>query len=232
MNDEDVQREWVDRYLLDRMTEDEVVAFETALLESSELQSELEAALATRAALRRVSETEINEPAANDIAEIGRPGVRLQSIALAATLVLAVVSNVMWWNTADRSSEPGNGAFAPGHADTNVLTVAVPIMRSASGQTPDVIVQKPEGPAAIVFDIELGMTARAQPQLEFKFVDLEGTPFLSWHQAPDRNGRATVAIQNFQIPAARFWLEVLGAEGERLERRLLEFRPPPAAPSQ
>jgi hypothetical protein len=97
-------------------------------------------------------------------------------------------------------------------------------MRSAGGQTPDVIVQKPAGRAAILLDIELGLRAREQAQLDFALVDPEGATLLAWQSAPTDDGRATAIIDNQQIPASRLWLQINTSNGELLERRLLEFR--------
>jgi hypothetical protein len=106
-----------------------------------------------------------------------------------------------------------------------MVTIAVPIMRSAGNQTPDVIVQMPEKRAVFLFDIELGLQARAQQQLNFALVDDAGTTLLAWQGRPTADGRATAVINSEQVPASRLWLQV-SANGESLERRLLEFRPP------
>lgn len=69
---------------------------------------------------------------------------------------------------------------------SQVLTVPVNIMRSAHGQVPDVIVQKPAGRAAILLDIELGPLARKLELLEFALVDEAEIPFWPGPRHPHR----------------------------------------------
>jgi len=214
----------VDRYVRDRMSAAEAADFEAEMLESPALQQELETALVLRAALQQEAALETRR-SAGDRAR-GHPFEKSdwRAFALAATVVLAVLSTVMWWKVGIDAADLEQRLQSLAQPTSQVLSVKVPIMRSAGGQTPDVIVQKPAGRAAILLDIELGLRAREQAQLDFALVDPEGATLLAWQAAPSDDGRATAIIDNQQIPASRLWLQVNTSNGELLERRLLEFR--------
>jgi hypothetical protein len=214
----------VDRYVRDQMSAAEAADFEAEMLESAVLQEELETALALRAALQQVAALETRRIAGDRARghQVAKPDWR--SFALAATVVLAVISTVMWWKVGIDAADLEQQLQSHAQPTSQLLAVKVPIMRSAGGQTPDVIVQKPAGRAAILLDIELGLRAREQAQLDFALVDPEGATLLAWQSAPTDDGRATAIIDNQQIPASRLWLQINTSNGELLERRLLEFR--------
>jgi hypothetical protein len=222
---EQIPREqWVDGYVRGRLSADDIEAFETELLESPGLQEELETALALRAALAQEQDSE------------GQPGnpprpfvpnaesANWQPVALAASITLAVVSTVMWWKMSNDTGQLEQQVQALSQPVAEILTVQVPIMRASGSQSPDVIVLKPEGRAAVLLDIELGLQAREEAQLGFALVDSEGSAILAWRSAPLAGGHATAVIPSEQIPASQLWLEISGSDGETLERRLLEFR--------
>ncbi|MDX1554661.1 MAG: hypothetical protein R3212_01410, partial [Xanthomonadales bacterium] len=171
MTERAMQRARVDRYVRDELAPEEMAAFETELLESPDLQEELETVLALRAGLQRES---VQQPAtaANDhVSEAMDSRSGWQRLALAATVVLAVMSTVMWWQAGNEVADLERQLNLMSQPRGDVLTVAVPIMRSAGGQTPDVIVLKPRGQAAILLDIELGLRARVEGALAFALVD-------------------------------------------------------------
>ena len=223
MTDQTHRQEWVDRYLKDQLSPEDEETFETRLLESQDLQDELEAALALRAVLARESD----QGEAETIQAPPRPFERLagwQPMALAATVALAILSTVMWWKTGNDAAALQQQLATLAQPRSDVLIVAVPIMRSSGGQTPDVIVQKPQGRAAILLDIELGLAAREEESLAFSLVNPEGETVLAWQSAPTPAGRATAVVPSEQIPASRLSLEIGDANGKTLETRLLEFR--------
>ncbi len=107
---------------------------------------------------------------------------------------------------------------------TFLQSVPVNIMRSASSRTPDVIIQKPVGHSAILLDIELGPAAGKLEELVFELVDDDGTVITSWNATPTQSGRASVLLNSEQVPSSRLWLQISSSTGQKLERRLLEFR--------
>lgn len=217
----------VDRYVRDELSPEETAAFETELLESPAMQKELETVLALRGALALEAETQEARAAGNEANEPLSENANWRRLALAASVALAVFSTVMLWKVGNDAAGLERELQALGQPRTELLTVAVPIMRSASEQTPDVIIQKPAGRAAILLDIELGLAAREQNRLEFALVDPEGATVLAWQSAPAADGRATAVINSEHLPASRLWLQINAGDGEPLERRLLEFRESP-----
>lgn len=224
MPDPSADEYWVDWYLRDELSAEDEAAFETAVLESPELQNELEASLALRAALARdardARRADRIEPARAPRSEWGG----WKALPLAASVTLAVLSTVMWWKADNEAVGLERQLEVLAQPASRVLTVDVPIMRSFSAETPDVIIQKPEGRAAILLNIELGLQSRELALLNFALVDPAGKTVVAWQSAPGREGRATAIIENRQIPASRLWLQISSGEHELLERRLLEFR--------
>lgn len=213
---------WVDRYVREELAVEETVEFEQALMESSAMQQDLETALGLREAL--LLEPEQSLPRNGLLPESLPGGGNWQPVALAASLLLAVFSTVMFWKVSNDSAGLQNQLDLLNQPLTQVLSVPVNIMRSTSNRTPDVIIQKPAGHSAILLDIELGSAARELEELIFELVDDGGVALLSWNTAPTKSGRASVMLSSERIPSARLWLQISSSEGRTLERRLLEFR--------
>ena len=213
---------WVDRYMRDEMTVDKMAEFETALMELPGMQQELE----TVFGLREVLFLESKQDSGTDNRRtVSLPGAgKWQSLALAALVILAVYTTVMLWKVSSELEDLQRQVDLLNTPRSKVLTVPVNIMRSAGGQTPDVIIQKPAGHSAILLDIELGARVRVFERLEFALIDDTGNPILTWTAAPVGDGRASVMLNNEQIPASRLWLQTSSSDGLVIERRLLEFR--------
>lgn len=222
MYEQSSSQKWVDRYVRNLMTMDEIAAFEDTLMESPGLQQDLEAALALRELLSRES---VQEPFIAEMLPQSVPRVRhWQSMALAATVVLAVFSTVMFWKIGNDSADLQRQLDQLSQPRTQVLNVPLNIMRSAGGRTPDAIIQKPAGHAAILLDIELTPAARQLDAVNFSLLDQAGASVVSWSAAPTPQGHATVLLNSEQVPAAQLWLEISSPRGDLVERRLLEFR--------
>jgi hypothetical protein len=213
---------WVDRYVRNEMTADEMVAFEETLMDSPGMQQELQAALGLRETLLLESE---QEPAEHDLLPDSLSGSgNWQPLALAATVILALFSTVMFWKVSNDSSDLQRQLDLLSQPRTHVLTVPVNIMRSAGGQTPDVIIQKPSGHAAILLDIELAPPSRQLDDVHFALLDQGGKAVANWVATPSPQGRASVLLNSEQIPVSQLWLEISSRSGDLIERRLLEFR--------
>jgi hypothetical protein len=213
---------WVDRYVRDELAVDETVKFEQALMDSPAMQQNLETALGLREAL--LLEPEQNVPRNGLLPEPLPGGGNWQPVALAASVLLAVFSSVMFWKVSNDSAGLQNQLDLLKQPRTQVLTVPVNIMRSASNRTPDVIIQKPVGHSAILLDIELGPAASNFEELVFELVDDDGTAISSWNAAPVQSGRASVLLNSEQVPSTRLWLQISSNTGQKLGQRLLEFR--------
>ncbi len=143
--------DWVDRYLRNGLTTDEEAVFETALLDSPDLQLQLETALGIRQAVLLQAAAGATEKAYPPPTLDARN--HWQPLALAASVVLAVFSTTMYWQVSNKAGMLQSEITAMSQPRTSVLTVPVDIMRSADSQTPDVMVQKPEGNALLVLDV-------------------------------------------------------------------------------
>jgi len=216
------RHEWVDRYVRNELTVNEITEFEQVLMESPAIQKDLETVLGLREALLLEPEQDI--PIDGLLPESLSDRGNWQSMALAASLVLAAFSSGMAWKFSNDSADLQKQLNLLGQPRTDVLTVPVNIMRSAGSQAPDVIIQKPSGHSAILLDIELGKAALQQQALAFALVDEAGSKVLDWRTAAAAGGRVEVLLNSERIPATRVWLEIATSDGQLLERRLLEFR--------
>lgn len=214
--------EWIDRYLRNELTEEQEAEFETALLDSTQLQQDLEAAMGVRQALLLDEEL----PARDTGEALDGPmaaGSRWQSLAMAASVVLAVFSTTMYWRESNQAAGLQSEIAALRQPRGNVLTVPVDIMRSGTDQTPDVIVRKPEGAAIIVLDIEASQAVIGLDTIQMDLREPQGQVLLSWTARADSGGRIRSALDVSTLPAGKLWLEM--GQGEKvLDRRLLEFR--------
>lgn len=214
--------EWIDRYLRNELAADQEAEFETALLESAQLQQDLEAAMAIRQAL--ILEDELRDPVSDDARnEIMAGGSRWQSLALAASVILAVFSTTMYWRVSNQAAGLESRIAVLQNPRGTVVTVPVDIMRSSGSRAPDVIVRKPEGAALIVLDIEATQSVLGLDRVQLALRDGEGQRLFSWAASPDASGRIRSALDASSLPAGKLWLE-MGREDEVLDRRLLEFR--------
>jgi anti-sigma factor RsiW len=213
--------DWVDRYVRDELSDEEVIVFEEQLLEDSELQTELEAVLVMKETLKLETSqvTDFSESAEKT------PGRNQWSaLAMAASVLLAVVSTTFYWRA---SVETGNlqeqiaNLQAP---RASVLNVPVNIMRSGDDATPDVIIQKPAGQGAIVLDIELSARFQSLDLVNFELQADQSTTVLKWAAQPTSSGRASVVLNSELVPDGMVQLQMSDFSGELHERRLLEFR--------
>ena len=222
MPDNDFKSDWVDRYLRDELNEQDEMAFEARLRADVQLQRELEAALAIREALKQNRQWELGD--------VKSPGIRpLASswtvFAMAASILLAVVSTSLFWRASVETGELKQQISALQQPRTGVLRVPVNIMRSAGSATPDVIIQKPVGRSVIVLDIELSERFYELDLIEFSLHKEGEEPVIAWSSSPSPDGRASVVLHSESIPDGRLILQMTGAGGRLNENRLLEFRP-------
>ena len=148
-----------------------------------------------------------------------------QPLALAASVVLAVFSTTMYWQVSNKAGMLQSEITAMSQPRTSVLTVPVDIMRSADSQTPDVMVQKPEGNALLVLDVELGPAVAALGQVRMSLRDAQALELLAWDSGRFDDGRVTVAFDARKLPDGKVWLEMADGQGQVIDRRLLEFLP-------
>lgn len=215
--------ELVDSYLRNKLKSDEVTAFETALLESPELQLELETAMGIRQIVLLEAEPDHQE-LVNPLQELEARN-NWQPLALAASVVLAVFSTTMYWKVSNEARVLQSEVAALNQPHTSVLTIPVDIMRSAGDQIPDIIVQKPPGNALVILDVELSPAVAAEDELRMSLRDLQAAELIAWDSGKVENGRITAAIDSRILPDGKVWLEMANKQGQVIDRRLLEFLP-------
>jgi hypothetical protein len=145
-------------------------------------------------------------------------------MAIAASVVLAIVSTTFYWRTsveAGRLQEQVNALQAP---RTAVLNVPVNIMRTAGDASPDAIVQVPAGNGVIVLDIELSAHFQSLASIDFRLQADGLEEALKWTAPPSSSGRARVVLFSETIPGGRAHLQISNPSGDLTETRLLEFR--------
>lgn len=223
MHKREQKSDWVDRYLRNGLTTDEEAIFETMLLDSPDLQLQLETSMGIRQALLLQAEMSATEKAYPPSTLDARN--HWQPLALAASVVLAVFSTTMYWQVSNKAGMLQSEITAMSQPRTSVLTVPVDIMRSADSQTPDVIVQKPEGNALLVLDVELGPAVAALGRVRMSLRDAQALELLAWDSGGFEDGRATVAFDARKLPNGKVWLEMSDEQGRVIDRRLLEFLP-------
>lgn len=220
MVDQMYDSNYLDRYLRNELTAEEEAEFETALLDSPDLQDALEATVALREAIRlEGEETSLEDEKTVDILE-GRNN--WQPYALAASLLLAVFSTTMFWKVSNDATELQQRIKVLRQPFTDVLTISVDIMRSGVN-VPDVVVQKPTDKALLLLEIELSPPGRQRDTIHMTLRDESLADIVSWTSVVSGQSTVDVAIASQQLPDGLVWLEMADSNGEVFDRRLLEF---------
>ena len=223
MNEKSKFYDWVDPYIRGELSDEELAIFEERLIADSQLQKEFEAVFGIKQALKLDAKTESNSTRQAEM----RPGRnQWSSLAIAASVLLAVTSTTLYWRTsveAGRLKEQLSALQAP---RSTVLNVPINIMRSAGGVTPDVIVQKPAGNGAIVLDIELSQRFQELDLIEFQLLADESESVLNWTATADFSGRVSVVLNSELVPEGMVQLVISDPSSKLQDSRLLEFRKP------
>lgn len=214
---------WIDRYLRNELSEAETESFETALLESSELQDELETAIALQQALMHDSEP-VPEQISTEPGPLEARG-NWQPLAMAASLVLAVSSTVLFWKAHNETQNLQHQLEELGRPVSGIVRAPIDIMRSSGQDVPDVIIQKPGPGKLLEFDIQLSPSLAGEESLIMRLLDSEGSEQLSWPIDTDGSGRVSVILRPAMLPDGLSRLEMSDTQGQFSDTRLLEFRP-------
>lgn len=223
MVEQDMNNNIVDRYVRDELSDEEVVAFEEQLLEDPQLQDELEAVLALKEAMQIQNQLDADTEEPEDLLSGGN---QWSNMAIAASVLLAIVSTTFYWRTSVETGRLQEQLAALQAPRTSVLNVAINIMRSAGSKTPDVIIQKPAGHGVLVLDIELSPGFHKLDSINFQLQTGEGKSVLRWTALPTTSGRASVVLNAEAVPDGMVYLQISDSSGKLQEKRLLEFRKP------
>ena len=211
-----------DRYVRNKLSPDEVEAYELRMLDSPELQEELEEALILQHALK------LDKTQSNNLQGFGatetKKGPNWVQWALAASSALILVSSYSHLTNWTETNLLKNQVADLSQPRANIIFATVKIMRSASNTVPDSIILLPDQKSTVMLEIELGSRSRNAQSLLFSFESENEPTDLSWVGSPDDHGLTTVTINSEQIPLGLVWLVVTSKNGEVLERRLLEFK--------
>jgi hypothetical protein len=207
------------QYVRNKLSPARVEEYELRLLESPELQDELEEALMLQQALK----LDESRSAENKHSETAKRPNRMHW-ALAASIALMLVSAYFHLTARNESNLLKDQVAALSEPRSEVLFATVKIMRSSSNSVPESIIQLSDQNSTVLLEIELGGRSRTAHALLFSFESENEPGNLTWTGSPDTRGLATVAIYSEQIPLGLVWLVVSSTDGEVLERRLLEFK--------
>ena len=222
MVDAEYCRAWIDRYLRNELSAEDETRFENALLTSAKLQDELESTLAIRRVLQL--ETDAPEPQRQARAAASRLPFPWVTVALAARLVLAVLSGLMYWYVSHEMANLRSGLETLVRPHAHQIVVPLDIMRSAGEDLPEAIIHKPAASASVVLDIELSAVAVAAGSLQLMLKDTAGAELATWHETVQDDGRVRSVFDAEFLPRGLVWLEISDRHGSLLDRRLLEFR--------
>lgn len=211
-----------DKYVRNKLSSAEIKEYELRMLDSPQLQDELEEALILQQALK-LDNAESNNLQESMGAEIANRSNWMQW-ALAASIALMLVSSYFHVSTWSKTNLLKNQVALLSKPRSEVFLATVKIMRSASNAVPDSIIQLPKRDSTIILEIELGGRSRSAQALLFSFESENELADLSWEGSPNADGLTTVAINSEQIPFGLVWLVVSSKSGEVFERRLLEFK--------
>lgn len=216
--------ELADIYVRNELTGDEEAEFEVRMLGSSQLQQHVQTALAIRESLK-LEELRVESSPPRRGRDHLELGISWGHLAVAASVLLAVVSTLMFVKANIESKQLNRQIAQLIEPQTSVLTVPVNIMRSVGAVTPDVIVQKPSAGSIIQLNIELSAQAQAQTSLLFTLVNEERDSIIRWQASPSATGYSIVLIRSEQIPTGLAQLQVSDTDGNILGKHSLEFRP-------
>ena len=217
--------ELVDRYVRNELSADEEAYFEIRMLQSQQLQQHVQNALGIKEALKL--DEKLKEPTITAISGSRHSRENpWKSMALAASVVLAVLSTLMFVKSSIEVNGLKRQIEELNQPKTSVLIVPVDIMRSTGNGSPDVIVQKPSANTIIQLDIELTRQSQVQSMLRIALYGDGPAPIASWEAAPLANGRTIAFLRSEQMPIGLVKLQISDADGKSLERRVLEFKRP------
>jgi len=217
--------ELADRYVRNKLAGDVETEFEVRMLENPELQQHVQTALAIRASLRLEEQLGDSSSGSHNSGQ-HKPRVDWGKLAIAASVLLVVVSTVMLAKSSIESNQLERQIAELTRPRTSFLKVPVNIMRSVGSNTPDVIVQMPSINSVIQLDIELSGKSQVHSSLRFDLESDEGISIATWKASASENGRTVVLFRSELIPAGFVHLRVSDVNGNILDRHLLEFRAP------
>lgn len=217
--------ERVDRYVRGKLSEHESAQFETELLDSAELQDELEAALALKAAVTlfdREQDSKVT-PLPLKIEDSPQRSSQWRNWAVAASVLLAVVSTSALYRSELENQGLQTRLATLAKPVGQVITIPVNIMRSLDTQAASVRLVKPDGAAMLVLDIELTRDLASAKQLDLQLGVQGGEVLHQWQAVPASTGQLKTALQAEILPTGMLELTMTDAASGASDIRRIEL---------
>jgi len=195
---------WVDRYVCNHLTSDEELEFEAALFNSPALRGDVEAALSLQSLLQM--EGEAGEVPVSDTVSPQPRWMPMQSLAMAASLLVGVVGISMWLYRASDVADLQRHISELSRPYSDVSIRRLDVLRS-SGNTSGHLIRKPADGGLLVLDVELSATAQRYPELQISLRGSGGASLGSWQGATADRERVTLAIPSSLLSAGQATLE-------------------------
>lgn len=211
---------WVDRYVLNELSEDEAIEFEAALFDSESLRSDVEAALSLQSILS-LGEASPSEDR-SDNKWTPRRALSWQPLAMAASFLVGVVGIAMWFSSYSEISNLRGQISDWSEASSEIVIKRIDVTRS-SGTASGTPVLKPSGNALLVLDIELSSRTENLDQVQADLVDESGTILASWSGSTTDRDRVPLGVRSGQLTDGALMIEFRRGDGEHLETRPIEI---------
>jgi len=226
------QHQVVDRFLMGRLSDDELSAFEEHYLDCQTCLDELEAAEAFQAGLRHVAA----RPAAAPAAKPARPGLldwlrglaQPQILAPVAAALLIVVGAPLYWANGQVGSLRNQLAAAL-QPSTDVAVVALSPLRSGGVREPDLTIEHTKHNRVVRLDLDPASSEYAR--FEVRVVDGAGRVLWRGDVAPVDDpglppgfaGYLPVVVQSAFFAPGDYMLEVYGLSDGEAQRRTADY---------
>lgn len=216
MADRILDSSWVDRYVLNALSEEEATEFEAALFDSEALRRDVEAALSLQSILS-IDETS-NAEAQSVTARIPHRVQSWQPLALAASLLVGVVGIAMWFTSSSEVTNLRGQISKLNQASSEIVIKRIDVTRSSSAASGTPVL-KPAGDALLVLDVELSSRTKGLDRVQVGLVDETGITLSSWSGDTTNRDRVSLGIRSGQLRGGSLSIEFRQSDGELLEER-------------
>lgn len=206
---------WVERYVLNQLSEDDEMAFEEALFGSEDLRRDVEAALALQSVL--TLDERMGEEPSSGSGEVARLPPAWQPLATAASLLAGALGLVMWYSSSLELASLRGQISELNRTPQEVVIKRIDLTRS-SGPGSGTPVRKPAGDALLVLDIELSPGTIERERVRVDLINDGGQVIASWSGDTMSRDRVSMGVRSGHLPDnGALSLEFRSPGGELLE---------------
>ncbi|KAA9134109.1 hypothetical protein F3N42_00745 [Marinihelvus fidelis] len=228
MADPGHMKDKVDLYVAGALSDEETAEFELQMMSSTELQDEVEAALALRVAVEKAPGADGTSEA---IRATGRFSAPMARYATAASVLLAIVSVALFWRSNSEVRTLREMLDTTGAPYSSVVQVRLDsgAMRSAGTPGNVRVIQVPPQDGLVLFSLDVPLELAASPAVDLELAFSSGHPSLDLAATPQPNGKVLVAIPARSVPTGRATLLLRSTNGtDAVSNAIdLEFRRTP-----